>query len=75
VTDPLDRARRILRSKPDRYTYWRERGRDRFGRELAADGLSPEEVDAALATLEAELEARVLDDALANVRRSAYHDR
>lgn len=74
MSDPLARAQHILRSKgPQAHDYWRMRGRDRFRRELTRDGLNTEQVDAALAQLESELSARLLDDVLASVRAGTYN--
>ena len=66
MSDPVERVRRILAVKgPD---YWELGGRTRFARELAEDGLSGDELAAAITSLDREMQTRLLDDALGRVR-------
>jgi hypothetical protein len=63
------RIRRVLASKPRSADYWRTRGRERFARELAEDGVRPNEAEAILDKFEAELFPPVdLDDVLRNMK-------
>ena len=61
-------ARAILRiasaigSRVDRVDYWSARGRERFARELAADGVPPELIARALETVDEVLGERTIRD-------------
>jgi hypothetical protein len=55
-TGAENRIRRVLASKNDGAAdYWRARGRERFGRELAEDGVPRRRPTALLDTIEGEL--------------------
>jgi hypothetical protein len=61
-----ERIRRVLAAKnADAGDYWRTRGRERFARELAEDGVPPDEIAALLERHDGELFPVVdLDDVL-----------
>ena len=53
----------------DSAPYWRSRGRERFARELAEDGIPPDEAAALLARIERDLFPPVsLDDILRDLK-------
>ncbi|MEX0985353.1 MAG: hypothetical protein WD096_09945 [Actinomycetota bacterium] len=62
---PVRRLVAIMHAKTE--GYWLGHGRDRFGHELAVDGLDPAQIDAVLEAVDADLGV-MLDVALARAR-------
>ncbi len=68
-----ERIRHVLRSKNvDAVDYWRTRGKERFGRELAEDGVPPDEAASLIDAVDRELFPPVdLDELLRGMKERA----